>query len=387
MGQYFSPHVSSQNKTKIFHIHTTVPSMTSPWSDNIFITSLMNTASSKKKSKNAVSTVATTSHLVASSLEQVKQDQHIIINGSAVAAGVQHQVLQQQQFTWLTSLVPAAILTSGITSFSTQAARSRPNSHAGGDISQSGSSLSLVDVSQSASSLSFGGISHSIASVPGADILGSGSSFAALTLQRMTSSLMPSGDHHCPTTLCFSAVDDIDNNNNHENFNDTNVDESTLEDDQTDHQENNNDGDYDYTQQHDFVQEHDTNDQYNVSANVISNGTPPEWEDIPPDIIMATVKKLKPELLEGKGLFYLWVGASRLKQSTLQAEVHQKRFYECFRRWPHQLALRVILGTGYPVRPGLIIGLDACTRQTKKVRGGPGRIHGVLNKYATCWSE
>jgi hypothetical protein len=150
--------------------------------------------------------------------------------------------------------------------------------------------------------LSFGGISQSIASALGADISGSGSSFAALTLPRMTSSLMLSGDHHRPTTLHFSTADDIDNNNNQETFDDTNVDESTLEDDQTDHQENNNDGDYDYTQQHDFVQEQDTNDQYNVSANVISNGTPPEWEDIPSDIIMSTVKKLKPDLLEGKDL-------------------------------------------------------------------------------------
>jgi hypothetical protein len=151
----------------------------------------MNKVSSKNKSKKAVaSTVGMTSNLVASSLEQ---DRQFIINDSAVAAGVHCQVLQQQQFTWLTSPVPAATPTSGIASFSTQAAQSRPNSRAGiRDIPQLGFSLSLVDVSRSASSLSFGAISQSISSVPGADILGLGSSFAALTLPRMTSSLMPS---------------------------------------------------------------------------------------------------------------------------------------------------------------------------------------------------
>ncbi len=59
------------------------------------------------------------------------------------------------------------------------------------------------------------------------------------------------------------------------NYNDTNVDKSTLDDDQTDVQENNNDADLDYKQQHDFVQEHYTNDQLAISDNVISNGTAP----------------------------------------------------------------------------------------------------------------
>ncbi len=119
--------------------------MTSPWTDNIFTTIMNKVSSKKKKGKKAVaSTVGTTSNLVVSSLEQ---DRQFIINGSAVAAGVQRQVLQQQQFTWLTSPVPAATPTSGIASFSTHGAQSHPNSHAGRDIPQSGSSLSLVDVS------------------------------------------------------------------------------------------------------------------------------------------------------------------------------------------------------------------------------------------------
>ncbi len=53
---------------------------------------------------------------------------------------------------------------------------------------------------------------------------------------------MPSGDHHHPTTLSFSRVDDGEHIE--ENYNDTNVDESTLDDDQTNVQENNNDGDF-----------------------------------------------------------------------------------------------------------------------------------------------
>jgi hypothetical protein len=80
-----------------------------------------------------------------------------------------------------------------------------------------------------------------------------------------------------------------------------------------------------------FMQEHDTNDQYNVSANVISNGTPPEWEDIPPDIIMATVKKLKPELLEGKGLRPFYKSYNSWEKMT--AEQHDKAI-SWFRRLP-----------------------------------------------------
>jgi hypothetical protein len=190
--------------------------------------------------------------------------------------------------------------------------------------------MSLVGVSQSASLLSFGGISQSISSVPGAAISGSGSSFAALTLPRMTSSLMPSGDNHRPTTLSFSRVDESEHNE--ENYDDTNVDESTLDDDQTDVQESNNDADLDYTQQHDFMQEDYTNNQLAISDNVISNGTTPqEWEDIPPDIIMATVKKLKHKILEGKGLrpFY----KSYNSWEKMIAEQRDKAI-ACFHRLP-----------------------------------------------------
>jgi hypothetical protein len=33
-----------------------------------------------------------------------------------------------------------------------------------------------------------------------------------------------------------------------------------------------------------------------------STGTPPEWQDVPPDAILAKVKTLKQEFLESKGL-------------------------------------------------------------------------------------
>jgi hypothetical protein len=301
--------------------------MSSPWGDNIF-TSLVSKVSSKKKKKAAA---ATSDKRSSSTI----QDQQGTFNGSVAAAGVQHQVQQQQKQQFLPrqrSPVPMTTPTA-MSSSSTQAARSRPNSRAGADVSQLGSSLTGPSISRSGSALSLSGHSQAGSSATSAAPPRSGSSVpsgetcqfnssSSATLPKMTSSLQ-STESHCPTALRFSKADESDANNNDNYYDGTVVAESlpicdnNLEShldnnnnnnnsdssDSDESQEINNYNDPDETQLSlDIVQESNPMYQFNQQEQLPSNGTPPKWEDVPPDAIMAKLKSLKHEFLESKGL-------------------------------------------------------------------------------------
>jgi hypothetical protein len=285
--------------------------MSSPWSDNIF-TTLVGKVSSKKK--KAVATSDKPSSLKI-------QDQQFAVNGGMVAAGAQHQVQQQQQHQQFLPYqrTPVAVSTSiAISSSSSQAGRSCPNSRAEAYIPQSGSSFAGPGISRSGSAISLSILPRlgSLVLRGEASRLGASSSD---TLPKMTSSLIQSAEDHRPTALRFNKADESDSNNNDDSYHGTVVADSLPlgGDEFESHLDNNNNDSSDLDESHEnnnhhdyketqlplgFVQDPDPVHQLNQQDQQPSSATPNEWEDVPPGAIMATVKKLKPDFLEAKGL-------------------------------------------------------------------------------------
>jgi hypothetical protein len=166
---------------------------------------------------------------------------------------------------------------------------SRPNSRMGAE----GGSLASVNV-----------LPQSVSSVLTGEKSRSGSS-ASAALPMLTSSIIQAADNHHPVALrpaalSFSKPDDSGVNNNHVH-NDVECHQEQNDDDSASDEyldDYNNAAGYE-TQQH---TESNHIQGFNQQEQLSLSGTPAEWEDVPPDAIMAKLKTLKPDFLESKGL-------------------------------------------------------------------------------------
>jgi hypothetical protein len=124
----------------------------------------------------------------------------------------------------------------------------------------------------------------------------------------MTSSLIQSAEDHRPTALRFNKADESESNNNDDSYHGTVVAESLPlgGDELESHLDNNNTDSSDLDKSQENNNLHDPEEsplpRLNQQEQQPSSATPNEWEDVSPDAIMTTVKTLKPNFLELKGL-------------------------------------------------------------------------------------